>query len=144
MRELERRPVAATDGAQAASEGRYDVSGFPPQARVVLRALKEYGMLVADNGSNWFISGEPDPRWSNDDLHTLHGVPGSAFEVVDPSMLIEILTGSSGGPRANPAPRKRDLTTSSAVPQRRPSLHDAVDPAKDEMSVPPVLHPSDE
>ena len=67
----------------------YDISGFPPQARVVLQALKEYGMMVADNGSNWFISGAPDPRWSNDDLHTLHGVPGSAFEVVDVSYLIE-------------------------------------------------------
>ena len=66
----------------------YDISGFPTQARVVLRALKEYGMLVADNGSNWFLSGAPDPRWSNDDLHSLHAVPGSAFEVVDTSWLI--------------------------------------------------------
>jgi hypothetical protein len=65
----------------------YDISGFPPQARVVLRALKEYGMLVADNGSSWYVSGAPDPRWSNDDLHTLGRVPGSAFEVVDTSPL---------------------------------------------------------
>ena len=65
----------------------YDISGFPPQARVVLRALREYGMMVADNGSNWFISGAPDPRWSNDDLRTLRNVPGSAFEVVDTSSL---------------------------------------------------------
>jgi hypothetical protein len=61
----------------------FDVSGFPPQARVVLQALKEYGMVVADNGSDWYISGAPHPRWDNDDLHTLHRVPGSAFEVVD-------------------------------------------------------------
>ena len=61
----------------------YKISGFPPQARVVLRALKQYGMIVADNGSSWFISGAPDPRWSNDDLHALGRVPGSAFEVVD-------------------------------------------------------------
>jgi hypothetical protein len=40
-------------------------------------------MIVADNGSSWYVSGAPDPRWSNDDLHTLHRVPGSAFEVVD-------------------------------------------------------------
>jgi hypothetical protein len=66
----------------------YDISGFPPQARVVLRALKEYGMMVADNGSDWYVSGEPDERWSNDDLHTLHDVPGSAFEVVDTSSLV--------------------------------------------------------
>jgi hypothetical protein len=65
----------------------YRISGFPPQARAVLRALKEYGMIVADNGSSWFISGSPDPRWSNDDLHTLGRVSGSAFEVVDTSSL---------------------------------------------------------
>ena len=49
----------------------------------MLRALKEYGMVVSDNGSSWYITGAPHPRWSNDDLHTLHRVPGSAFEVVD-------------------------------------------------------------
>jgi hypothetical protein len=61
----------------------FPIAGFPPQARVVLRALKEYGLLVADNGSDWYVSGAPHPRWSNDQLHTLHRVPGSAFEVVD-------------------------------------------------------------
>lgn len=65
----------------------FNVSRFPRQARVVLVALKEYGMIVADNGSSWFISGAPDARWSNDDLHTLGQVPGSAFEVVDASLL---------------------------------------------------------
>ena len=61
----------------------FDISGFPPQARAVLHALKQYGMIVADNGSSWYVSGAPDPRWSNDDLHALGRVPGSAFEVVD-------------------------------------------------------------
>jgi hypothetical protein len=65
----------------------YRMSGFPRQARVVLRALKEYGMIVADNGSDWYISGAPDPRWSNDQLHRLHDIPGSAFEVVDTSKM---------------------------------------------------------
>jgi hypothetical protein len=60
----------------------YPTNGFPRQARIVLEALKRYGMLVADNGSDWYISGAPDPRWSNEQLHTLHRVPGSAFEVV--------------------------------------------------------------
>ncbi len=60
----------------------YDISGFPPQAKVVLQALKTYGMIVADNGSNWYISGAPDRRWSDDELGTLKSVPGSAFEVV--------------------------------------------------------------
>jgi hypothetical protein len=61
----------------------FPLAGFPRQARVVLRALKEYGMVIADNGSDWFVSGAPHPKWDNDDLHALHRVPGSAFEVVD-------------------------------------------------------------
>jgi hypothetical protein len=65
----------------------FDSSRFPRQARIVLQALKTYGMIVADNGSSWYVSGAPDPRWSNDQLHTLGEVPGSAFEVVDTSSL---------------------------------------------------------
>ena len=65
----------------------YAIAGFPRQARVVLQALKEYGMILADNGSDWYLSGAPHPKWSNDQLHTLHRVPGSAFEVVDASQL---------------------------------------------------------
>jgi hypothetical protein len=60
----------------------FDVRPFPPQARVVLIALRRYGMLVADEGSSWYVSGAPDPRWRNDDLHTLSRVRGSDFEVV--------------------------------------------------------------
>ncbi|MEP6909054.1 MAG: hypothetical protein ABI896_01330 [Actinomycetota bacterium] len=60
----------------------FDVTGFPRQARIVLVALKRYGMLVADNGSSWYITGAPDSRWSNDQLHTLGRVKGSDFEVV--------------------------------------------------------------
>jgi hypothetical protein len=65
----------------------YDISRFPRQARIVLKALKRHGMILADNGSSWYLSGAPDPRWSNDQLHTLDQVPGSAFEVVDTSKL---------------------------------------------------------
>jgi hypothetical protein len=65
----------------------FPVAGYPRQARIVLAALKRYGMIVADNGSNWFVSGVPSPRWSNDALHSLHGVDGSDFEVVDTSGL---------------------------------------------------------
>jgi hypothetical protein len=65
----------------------FPVATFPPQARVVLRALKRYGMIVADNGSSWYISGAPDPGWDNDQLHTLHRVKGSDFRVVNTSKL---------------------------------------------------------
>jgi hypothetical protein len=65
----------------------YDISHFPRQARIVLKALKRYGMILADNGSSWYVSGAPDPRWSNTQLHTLDRIPGSAFEVVDTARL---------------------------------------------------------
>jgi hypothetical protein len=61
----------------------YDISGFTPQAKIVLQALKTYGMIVADNGSNMFIQGTNDSRWNNDDLHHISSVPASAFEVVN-------------------------------------------------------------
>jgi hypothetical protein len=64
-----------------------DISGFPRQARTVLQALKTYGMILADNGSSWYITGAPSPKWSNDDLHSLGRVTGSMFEVVDTSGL---------------------------------------------------------
>jgi hypothetical protein len=65
----------------------FDVSRFPPQTRVVLRALKRYGMILADNGSSWYVSGAPNRGWDNDDLHSLHRVTGADFEVVDTSKL---------------------------------------------------------
>jgi len=65
-----------------------DVSGYAPQAQVVLRALKRYGAIVADNGSSWYISGAPDDRFDNDDLHSLQNLRGSDFEAVDSSSLI--------------------------------------------------------
>jgi hypothetical protein len=65
----------------------FDISRFPRQSRTVLLALKRYGMILADNGSPWYVSGAPSRGWNNDDLHSLHGVPGSAFEVVDTSRL---------------------------------------------------------
>lgn len=65
----------------------FDVAGFPKQARAVLTALKRYGMILADNGSSWYITGAPDSHWNNDDLHSLGRVHGSDFEVVDASKL---------------------------------------------------------
>jgi hypothetical protein len=70
-------------GLRVRLKASFDVSRFPRQARVVLVALKRYGMIVADNGSSWYVTGAPDRRWSNDDLHTLDRVKGSDFEVVD-------------------------------------------------------------
>jgi hypothetical protein len=66
----------------------FDPRPFPRQARIVLVALKRYGMLLADNGSSWFLSGAPDRRWSNAELHTLARVHGSDFEVVKPARAV--------------------------------------------------------
>jgi len=64
-----------------------DISGYPRQARVILTALKRYGMILADNGSPWYVTGAPHARWDDDALHTLHRIHGSDFEVVDTSGL---------------------------------------------------------
>ena len=58
------------------------LSAYPPSAQVILRALKKYGMIVADNGSDWFLSGAPDARWSDAELNALRTVHGRDFEVV--------------------------------------------------------------
>jgi hypothetical protein len=66
----------------------FDVSPFPADVQVILRAMKKYGMILADNGSAWFISGAPDSRWNNSNLATLSGVHGSDFEAVDASIFM--------------------------------------------------------
>ena len=80
-------PTLAPMGIRIRLKKAFDISGFGPQARVVLRAAKEYGLILADNGSAGYISGAPARGWNDDDLHDLHDVPGSAFEVVDTSSL---------------------------------------------------------
>jgi hypothetical protein len=64
-----------------------DISSFGPHAQIVLTALKRYGMILADNGSPWFIGGSPDSRWNDDEMHQLQNLTGVDFEVVDTSGL---------------------------------------------------------
>lgn len=66
----------------------FNISGFSPTNQVILRALKKYGMMLADNGSAWFMSGVPDERWNNSDLNALRSILGSNFEAVDESSLM--------------------------------------------------------
>jgi hypothetical protein len=67
----------------------FDISGFSATNQIILRALKTYGMILADNGSSWYLSGVPDERWNNDDLRQLQTrVRGSDFEAVDASSLM--------------------------------------------------------
>lgn len=69
-------------GMRVRLKASFDVSTYPAEVQVILRAMQRYGMIVADNGSGWYVSGAPDPRWSDSNLATLSRVPSSAFEVV--------------------------------------------------------------
>ena len=66
-----------------------DISGFPQEVQIILKALKKYGMMISDNGGAWYITGAPDPRWNDSNLHLLHKILGSSFEAVDQSSLME-------------------------------------------------------
>ena len=65
-----------------------NIASLPPQARIVAQAMKTYGVIVADNGSGWFISGAPDPHWNNDALAALGSLTGTDFEAVDTAPLM--------------------------------------------------------
>jgi len=75
-------PLAAPMGMRLRLKASYDISSFSTNVQVILKALQKYGMIMADNGSAMYISGAPDNRWDNNDLHNLSQVPASAFEVV--------------------------------------------------------------
>ena len=74
-------------GLRVRLKSNVDISKLPPQARIVAQAMKTYGMILADNGPNWYVGGAPSPKWSNDQLHALGGLTGSDFEVVDTGSL---------------------------------------------------------
>jgi hypothetical protein len=85
-------PALPPMGMRVRLRADYDISGFPAEVQVILRALKKYGMIVADNGGSLYISGAPDPRWNDDALHAISLVQGRDFEVV----------GASAGPTNPP------------------------------------------
>jgi hypothetical protein len=75
-------------GARFRLNASFNISGFSAANQVILTALKQYGMMLADNGSSWYISGAPDAGWNNDDLHALTTIAGSNFEAVDATVLM--------------------------------------------------------
>jgi len=87
------RPSAADATFSSAQTPRlkasFDISKYSPANQVILRALKKYGMFVADNGPGWFLSGAPNPRWSKDDLGMLKTIKGSNFEVVRMGTIVD-------------------------------------------------------
>ncbi len=79
----------------------FDLSGFSPPVQVILRALQQYGMFLADNGSAWYLSGAPDARWDDDVLRELSRVKGADFEAVDESsLMVSPDSGQAGTPTA--------------------------------------------
>ena len=75
-------PTLPPMGMRVRLKANYDISSYPESVQVILRALKKYGMILADTGGSWMISGAPDDRWNDNELHTIKQVPGNAFEVV--------------------------------------------------------------
>lgn len=83
-------------GARFRLKAGYDISSFPPELQVLLQAMKTYGIVLADNGSNWYVGGAPDERWDNDMLHLLDVLTGNDFEAVDSSlMMIDLNSGQA-------------------------------------------------
>jgi hypothetical protein len=95
----------------------FDISSFSATNQIILKALKKYGMMVADNGSAWYISGAPDSRWNDDDLHNLGKLTGADFEVVDVSpLMVNENSGQARRPRASGAMRRaNELETPMAI-----------------------------
>jgi hypothetical protein len=84
----ENAPQVPPMGARFRLKASFDISSFPPELQVLLRAMQQYGIVLADNGSNWYVGGAPDPRWDNDMLHQLDVLTGNDFEAVDTSVLM--------------------------------------------------------
>ena len=74
-------------GLRVRLKSTFNTAGLSPTARVIAEALRRYGMILADNGSPWYVSGAPSPRWNNDALHALGRLTGADFEVVETSSL---------------------------------------------------------
>lgn len=135
-----RDPDVPPMGARLRLKANVDLSGFSPPVRVILQGFKDYGLILADNGSNWFISGVPDERWNNDLLRELKRVRGADFEVVDASgLMIDPDSGQArqpgGGlptevptamptepPTAMPTPTDEPPTATIAPPSATPPL----------------------
>jgi len=81
-------PARPPMGLRLRMKASYDCSWASAEVQVICTALKKFGMIVADNGSDWYVGGAPDPRWDDDALGDLKSVPGDAFEVVDTGPLI--------------------------------------------------------
>jgi hypothetical protein len=113
MASSRRSPNLPPMGLRLRLKASVNISAFSRIDQVILTALKRYGMFVADNGSSWYISGSPDNRWNNDELHALTSIAGSDFEAVDETHLqVRANSGEAAGsapassPTRAPAPAR--------------------------------------
>jgi hypothetical protein len=115
-------PALPPMGMRVRLKAGFDISGFTPNLQVILRAMQTYGMFVADNGANWYVSGAPDPRWNDDELVSgFRRIHGSDFEVVGPPPpLPAARSGDGGGGNPLPAPAPRQPAGSVAVSPETP------------------------
>lgn len=81
-------PAHPPMGLRVRLKASVNISGYPAQVRPILAAMKKYGMILADNGSDWYVSGAPDPRWDDEQLARIRGIKGSDFECVDTGPVI--------------------------------------------------------
>jgi hypothetical protein len=89
-------------GARFRLKAAVDISGYPATMQVLLLAMKTYGIILADNGSDWYVGGVPDERWDNDALHLLDALTGSDFEAVDAALLMADPDSAAAGPGTAP------------------------------------------
>lgn len=75
-------------GARFRLKAGYDITGYPPELQILLQTFKTYGIVLADNGADWYVSGAPDERWEDDMLHLLDVLTGNDFEAVDTSLIM--------------------------------------------------------
>lgn len=99
----------------------FNVAPYPARVQIILNAMKKYGLILADNGSNWYISGAPDERWNNDELATLRNVHGSDFEAVDVSGLM--IDPDSGQSALLPPPANGSIENGSLEPPAKPGSY---------------------
>lgn len=117
-----RDPDVPPMGARLRLKAGVDLSRFSPPVRVILQGFKDYGLLLADNGSNWFISGVPDERWNNDLLRELRNVHGSDFEVVDASgLMIDPDSGRARQPGGGEPPTAEPTAEPTEAPTALPT-----------------------
>lgn len=109
-------------GARFRLKASFDISSYPPQLQVILQAMKTYGLILADNGSDWYISGAPDEHWDNTMLHLLDNVTGSDFEAVDTSGLMIGADSGAAKPGVTAIPSLLAPAEDEILPNRRPDF----------------------